>query len=171
MATEFYRSKRSLPFTVDQCMQPRNQMIQRWLCELQEYSFIVSHRVEKLNGNTDALSRCPNPYTVDELEPCSKCWDMEKLGTVGLSDLQDEDLEKKYMSDFYQTDRYRQMWIVEGKLNVFRVTTFKSRGREPMARRQLINYKVKVKVGLRSFAVRNRGRCAYVQKSPHSALS
>ena len=49
-------------------MQPKNQMIQRWICELQGYSFTASHRAGKSNGNADALSRCPISPNLDELE-------------------------------------------------------------------------------------------------------
>ena len=81
-------------------MQPKNQMIQHWICELQGYSFTVSHRAGKLNGNADALSRCSISSTLDGLEPFSKSWDVAILDTVDLSDQQDEDLEIKNMKDF-----------------------------------------------------------------------
>ena len=83
-----------------QRMQPKNQTILCWICELQWYSFTVSHQAGKLNGNADVLLRCPISSTLDELDPCSKSWDKAILDMVDLNDQQDEDLEIKDMKDF-----------------------------------------------------------------------
>ena len=81
-------------------MQPKNQMIQRWICELQGYSFTVSHRAGKPNGNADALSRCPISSNLDESENCSKSWDIAVLDAVDISDKQDSDRDIKELKDF-----------------------------------------------------------------------
>ena len=86
-------------------MQPKNQMIQRWICELQGYSFTVSHRAGKSNGNADALSRCPISSNLDELESCSKSWDVAILDAVDISDQQDSDLSIREMKDFLANEK------------------------------------------------------------------
>ena len=71
-------------------MQAKNQMIQRWICELQGYSFNVLHRSGKSNGNADALSRCPITSSLEGTESCIKSWDVAVLDAVDVSGLQDE---------------------------------------------------------------------------------
>ena len=53
-------------------MQPKNEMIKRWICEIRGYSFSVQHRQRARNGNADALSRCPISSELEEKEKCMK---------------------------------------------------------------------------------------------------
>eukprot|EP00112_Aurelia_sp_Birch-Aquarium-sp1_P020587 Seg534.5 transcript_id=Seg534.5/GoldUCD/mRNA.D3Y31 product="hypothetical protein" pseudo=true protein_id=Seg534.5/GoldUCD/D3Y31 len=65
-------------------------MIQRWICEIQGYSFNVKHRAGAANGNADALSRCPISSELSESENCDNRWDITALELVDISSLQDE---------------------------------------------------------------------------------
>ena len=87
-------------------MQPKNQMIQRWICELQGYSFTVCHRTGKLSRNADALSRCPIFSNLDELESCSKSWEVAILDIVDVSDQQNSDLSIREMKDFLANKKF-----------------------------------------------------------------
>eukprot|EP00795_Rhopilema_esculentum_P017524 gene17524-9148_t len=86
-------------------MQAKNQMIQRWICELQGYSFNVLHRSGKSNGNADALSRCPITSSLEDTESCIKSWDVAVLDAVDVSGLQDEEQEMKEMKDYLSNGR------------------------------------------------------------------
>ena len=63
-------------------MEPKSQMIQRWICEIQGYSFSVQHRNGTANANADALSRCPITSELEEDETCMKSWDIGALELV-----------------------------------------------------------------------------------------
>ena len=81
-------------------MEPKNQMIQRWICEIQGYSFSVKHRKGTTNANADALSRCPITSGLEENENCIKSWDIATLVVVDISQRQDEDPEIKQLKDY-----------------------------------------------------------------------
>ena len=87
-------------------MQPKNQMIQRWICELQGYSFTVCHRTGKSSRKADALSRCPIFSTLDELQSCSKSWEVAILDIVDVSDQQNSDLSIREMKDFLANKKF-----------------------------------------------------------------
>ena len=50
-----------------QTMKPKSAQMERWMCDLQAYSFEVKHRPGKCNGNADFLSRCPVEETKVEV--------------------------------------------------------------------------------------------------------
>ena len=81
-------------------MEPKNQMIQRWICEIQGYSFSVRHRKGSTNANADALSRCPISSGLEENENCIKGWSIRALELVDISLIQDRDEEIKEMKDY-----------------------------------------------------------------------
>eukprot|EP00794_Sanderia_malayensis_P010573 gene10573-11695_t len=81
-------------------MQPKNQMIQRWMCEIQGYSFIVKHRVGTTNGNADALSRYPITSDLQEQEGCESKFLIAALEAIDISHSQDEDSDVKELKDF-----------------------------------------------------------------------
>ena len=81
-------------------MEPKSQMIQRWICEIQGYSFSVQHRNGTANANADALSRCPITSELEEDETCMKSWDIGALELVDVTQLQDSDEEIKELKDY-----------------------------------------------------------------------
>jgi len=72
---------------------------------LQGYLFAVCHRTGISNGNADALTRCPIASNFDELESCSKSWDVAILDAVDISDQQDSDLSIREMKDFLANEK------------------------------------------------------------------
>lgn len=45
-----------------------NRKFKRWIMDLQEYDFDIRHRKGELNGNADALSRCPKLNNIEHVE-------------------------------------------------------------------------------------------------------
>ena len=81
-------------------MVPKSHIIQRWIYEIQGYSFSVHHRKGIANINADALSRCPIMSQLEEDETCIKSWQIVALELVDVSQLQDSDEETKQLKDY-----------------------------------------------------------------------
>ena len=99
-------------------------MIQRWICELQGYSFTVRHRAGKSNGNADALSRCPVSSNLDDSETCSKSWDIAVLDAVDISDKQDSDRDIKELKDFLADGTMPSNLDIRRKIECFSANYF-----------------------------------------------
>ena len=70
-------------------MEPKCQLIQRWICKIQGYSFSVHHRKGTENVSADALSCCPLTSELEDDENCMKRWEIAALELVDVSQLQD----------------------------------------------------------------------------------
>ena len=81
-------------------MQPKNQMIQRWICEIQGYSFVVKHRAGLTNTNADALSRCPISSDLEGDAVCESKFIVAALESIDISSAQDEEEGTKQMKNF-----------------------------------------------------------------------
>ena len=131
-------------------MKTKNQMIQRWICEIQGYSFNVKHRAGSTNGNADALSRCPISSDLSESEHCDSRWDIAALESVEISSRQDEDKEMKEMKDFLSDEilpedvrqrdkikKYAPQYVLEGDV-LYHTWTPKHKGYPNRTRKQLV---------------------------------
>ena len=103
----FQYGQRHFAVVTDHCplqrikkMEPKNQMIQSWICEIQGYSFSVRHRKGSTNANADALSHCPISSGLEENENFIKGWSIRALDLVDISLIQDRDEEIKEMKDY-----------------------------------------------------------------------
>ena len=54
------------PLTYLKSMDPKCQLLQRWILIMQTYNFTITHRAGSKNGNADALSRCPISWDTEE---------------------------------------------------------------------------------------------------------
>ena len=81
-------------------MEPMSQMIQRWKCEIQGYSFSVHNRKGTANVNADALSQCAITSDLEENEICMKSWDIGALELFDVIKLQDSEEEIKELKDY-----------------------------------------------------------------------
>ena len=131
-------------------MEPKNQMIQRWICEIQGYSFSIKHRKGPSNANSDALSRCPITSGLEENENCIKGWSIGALESVDISLIQDRDEEIKEMKDYLanqtlqdcQTKRdkivkYSSQYVLENDV-FYHKWIPKSLGNDQRMRKQLV---------------------------------
>ena len=131
-------------------MKTKNQMIQRWICEIQGYSFSVKHRAGTTNGNADALSRCPISSELSESENCENRWDIAMLELVDISSLQDRDKEIKAIKDFLsdgilpedlsqrvQIEKYAPQYLLEGDV-LYHTWTPGHQGYPTRTRKQLV---------------------------------
>ena len=64
--TEFDVITDHCPLTYLKSMDPKCQLLQRWILIMQTYNFTITHRAGAKNGNADALSRCPISWDTDQ---------------------------------------------------------------------------------------------------------
>ena len=73
------------PLTYLKSMDPKCQLLQRWILIMQTYNFTITHRAGAKNGNADALSRCPISWDIDDgKEICPSFGEVNHITTTAL---------------------------------------------------------------------------------------
>ena len=91
------------PLTYLKSMDPKSQLLMRWICIMQCYNFTVAHRAGSKNGNADALSRCPISWDSDEgKEMCPTFAEVCQVTADDIALLQDTDEELRGIKEFLQ---------------------------------------------------------------------
>ena len=123
-----------------QTMKPKSAQMERWMCDLQAYSFEVKHRSGKCNGNADFLSRCPIERKKEEVAVIS-------ITDVMSSQETDEECKEVmlHLSDHQREDRNapenRNQYFIEDGI-LYHVWTPVRKGKPLRARKQLVVPKV-----------------------------
>ena len=129
-----------------QTMKPKSAQMERWMCDLQAYSFEVKHRPGKCNGNADFLSRCPVEEKKEEVAVISATDDVlsSQEADEECAELMSYLRETKHnyqKEDRSESEGHKNQYVIEDGI-LYHLWTPVRRGKQLRIRKQLVVPKV-----------------------------